>query len=299
MALFEKAFTEFGMAMAKGGEAVLGLGGAAWVSAGKVVQKYIAQNPASGSIGGWQTVSALYVTFSGIAVSLTCLFFVIGWCRESIDIRTDFTLENMFRFFIRFILTSQAIVYGLNLIRDFMELIAVLTAGIATPMVEVSSDGVFTGVMDNLEGAECLVPGLLFLLGGIIGAAVVLVCSIKIMLAVFSRFFRIFVIVPFAPVALSTFAGGQGLFQTGSAWIKTFMGYLLEIVVIAIALALSTKIFGSVTFFGTQVSGDQGWGTNTVNVLLSICETVTPVLATTACVTGAESVIRRCLGLNT
>ena len=183
MALFEKAFTDFGMAMAKGGEAVLGLGGAAWVSAGKVVQKYIAQNPASGSIGGWQTVSALYVTFSGIAVSLTCLFFVIGWCRESIDIRANFTLENMFRFFIRFILTSQAIVYGLNLIRDFMGLIAVLTAGIATPMVEVSSDGVFTGVMDNLEGAECLVPGLLFLLGGIIGAAVVLVCSIKIMLA--------------------------------------------------------------------------------------------------------------------
>ena len=169
MALFEKAFTDFGMAMAKGGEAVLGLGGAAWVSAGKVVQKYIAQNPASGSIGGWQTVSALYVTFSGIAVSLTCLFFVIGWCRESIDIRANFTLENMFRFFIRFILTSQAIVYGLNLIRDFMGLIAVLTAGIATPMVEVSSDGVFTGVMDNLEGAECLVPGLLFLLGGIIG----------------------------------------------------------------------------------------------------------------------------------
>ena len=73
----------------------------------------------------------------------------------------------------------------------------------------------------------------------------------------------------------------------------------MEIVVIAIALELSTKIFGSVTFFGTQVSGDQGWGTNTVNVLLSICETVTPVLATTACVTGAESVIRRCLGLNT
>ena len=106
MALFEKAFTDFGMAMAKGGEAVLGLGGAAWVSAGKVVQKYIAQNPASGSIGGWQTVSALYVTFSGIAVSLTCLFFVIGWCRESIDIRANFTLENMFRFFIRFILTS-------------------------------------------------------------------------------------------------------------------------------------------------------------------------------------------------
>ena len=91
------------------------------------------------------------VPLSDTKLSDLCGIFVIGWCRESIDIRTDFTLENMFRFFIRFILTSQAIVYGLNLIRDFMELIAVLTAGIATPMVEVSSDGVFTGVMDNLD----------------------------------------------------------------------------------------------------------------------------------------------------
>lgn len=299
MGLLDSAFTTVGNALAKGGEGILGLGGAAWASAGEVVKTYISQNPAGGSIAGWGTVSALYVSFEGIAVSLVILFFLLGWCRESIDIRTSFTLENMFRFFIRFILACQAIVNGLALIRDLLGLIAALAAGISTPIVKVASSGTFTGTMEDLEGAECLVPGLLFFLGGIIGAAVVLVCAFKIMLTVFSRFFRIFVIVPFAPIAFSTFAGGQGLSQTGVAWIKAFMGYLLEIIVIAVALQLSVEIFGSVTFFGGQIESGNGWNGNTVEALLAVCESVAPILATTSCVTGAEGIIRKCLGLNT
>ena len=295
MALFDSVLKDMGNGLAGIGESFLNGAGDVWEAAGSLVTDYIAQNPAGGGVGGWGMVTSLYASFQGIAVSLTILFFFMGWCRESIDIHRDFTLDNIIRFLIRFFLTVQAVLLGLDFIKEFMGLVAALTQGIAAPLIRVSADGSFTGLLEELDGGECFAAGIIFFLGGLVGWAVVVVCSFKIILAVLSRFFRLFVIIPFGPVAISTFAGGMGLSHTGAAWLKTFFGYVLEVVVIAMALGLSSKMFGDMHFFGPL----EGGLSTPVQAMLSICDAIAPIVACTACISGAESVIRKCLGLNT
>lgn len=295
MALLDSFLEDVGTQLAKWGEGFIGGGGDIWKSAGELVKDYITQDPSS--IGGWRLVVNLYGTFQVIAISLAVVFFFVGWCRESIDIHRDFTFDNIIRFFIRFFLTVQSILLGLDLIKEFMALTAALTSEVATSILRLNTNGIFTDAMEELgTGGECLASGIVFFLGGLVGFAVILVCSFKIVMAVLSRFFRLFVTIPFAPVAVSTFAGGLGLSHTGSAWIKTFCGYCLEVLVIALALGISTKMFGDVHFFG----GTLGGGMDTpVEAILEVCDAIAPIVACTSCISGAESVIRKCLGLNT
>ena len=98
--------------------------------------------------------------------------------------------------------------------------------------------------------------------------------------------------IPFGPVALSSFAGGHTISQTGISWIRTLLAYALEAVVIAIAIKISFGLFagGSFMVSGEGVSGALG-------AILTIVEYCLPMITACACVKGAEATIRRCLGL--
>lgn len=313
MGLIDSALAGIGGAFAFAGEGLLMAGNYAWSAAGDSIMKYIVVDPTTGNsaIPGWSVVGNVYTLMQGIAASLVSLFFVAGWCRETIDIRQNFNLENNFKFFIRFILAVGLVKNGLDIIKELLGLGAALVVRVGavslTGMTEFTS-GMFSSTMTSVTGGEALVMGFLYLIGGLVGMAVIFVCSIKIIAAVLGRFFRIFVIVPLAPTAFATFAGGGELSHTGVAWIKTFFGYLLEIVIVAIALQLCNKMFGSTTFFGSdiqsQMSGDLlgdlgGMAVIAAKSVLVVVECIMPVLLTTTCVTGAENTIRKCLGLNT
>lgn len=304
MGLIDKALTGLGTAFASAGEGFLLAGNYAWTAAGDSIMRYITINPTVGesTIAGWSVVNNIYVVMQGIAVSLVAVFFLAGWCRESIDIRQNFNLENNFKFFIRFIFAVGLVNSGLELIKEFIGFGAALTLRIGVGSLTGMSaflEGSFSSTMESVEGGEALVMGLIYMIGGLVGAAVTFVCSIKIVTSVLSRFYRMFIIIPFAPVAFSTFAGGHELSQTGNAWIKTFFGYLFEVVVIAISLQLCHKMFGNTTFFGSDIEAEDGWISIIAKSIMVIVERIMPVLLTTTCVGTAESVIRKCLGLNT
>ena len=82
-----------------------------WEKCCKITTDYLKVSPVTGGGNAWAIVTGnLFNISMGIAASLSILFFVIGWLNESIDVRNNFTLENMFRFFIRYIITATLIV---------------------------------------------------------------------------------------------------------------------------------------------------------------------------------------------
>lgn len=86
------------------------IGYSGWEGCIEITNQILVQNPQNGD--GWNVVgpsSGIYTLMSTIGASLLVLYFVLGWLKESIDIRNNFTLENMFRFFVRFAIAATIV----------------------------------------------------------------------------------------------------------------------------------------------------------------------------------------------
>lgn len=272
-----------------------------WEKCCSITVNYLKINPSNGAGGAWGIVTGGIFSISmGIAASLSILFFVIGWLNESIDVRNNFSLENMFRFFVRYVITASLIVNSLSLVRGTVDcstaLVSVVNVSDAS-MKGKKVENVFKDLKESMEdeeatGTEWLGTGIISMIAGLFGGIVILVCGVQLILAVLSRLFKMYLCIPFGPVALSSFAGGQTISQTGISWIRTFLAYALEAVVIALAIRISFGLFSD----GAMMAGS-GNMSGALGAILTIVEYCLPMITACACVKGAEATIRRCLGL--
>lgn len=291
------ALESIGMCLIEIGEWMLEAGYSMWKQSSELAFSYLKQNPMSQG-NAWAVVTgAIYNLSLGVAASLTVLFFVMGWLRESIDIRNNFTLENMFRFFVRYAITATLIVNSLALTTGIVECATAVVSTVKLDKNAKKIKGAFDDVKESLEkddaeGGTWLASGICCMVGGLFGGVVIIVCGVKLVLSVLSRLLKLLLCIPFAPVAFAGFAGGAEFSQSGIAWIKTFIGYALEAVVIALAIKISFGLFGDVTLFAAGKKQ-----ADVVAVILMICNYCMPMITACACVQGAETTVRRCLGL--
>lgn len=325
-----KAIKAVASGMMKAGNSMMNVGTGFWDSAADIAVKYLRIDPKG--MGSFGTVSAVMTNvFMAIASSLVVLFFVMGWLRESIDIRNNFTLENMFRFFVRFAIASSLIVNSFWIVYGVTDLSVALVKTIDVDAGSMKSDsswssgliaetgkgmtkkekkaaqkkaeaasenygyfGTLYYAMDSSEETEAwdwFSNGLLCFLGGLIGGLTIMVCGVQLIVTVMQRLFKMLLCIPFAPVAFAGFAGGEKFSQSGVAWIKTFLGYALEASVMVLAISVSFGLFNDSAVF--TPSGGTGAG----GVILNICGMCLPMITACACVKGADTVVRRCLGL--
>ena len=272
-----------------------------WEKCCDITTNYLKVSPQSAGGNAWGIVTGNLFNISlGIAASLSILFFVIGWLNESIDVRNNFSLENMFRFFVRYVITATLIVNSLAIVQGTVECSTALVSAVGVDsgsMQEDTVEDVFEDLKaemedDDADGTEWLGTGIISMIAGLFGGIVILVCGVQLILAVLSRLFKMYLCIPFGPAALSSFAGGHTLSQTGISWIRTFLAYALEAVVIAIAIRISFGLFSG----GTTMVSSQGVS-GAIGAILTIVEYCLPMITACACVKGAEATIRRCLGL--
>lgn len=290
MSFIDDALTSVGQGMADVGENVLSGGLAVWKECSKVVLTYTTQDPTSLSTA-WTNITKIYNLFLGIGASLMVLYFVIGWLNESIDIKRNFTTDALFRFFIRLSITAAALTNGLSFITTCLRLSAAMAGQVGLTITDsYSADGIFGKVTEGLEGGEMFSAGIICMIVGMIGGIVVIACGVVIIISVLSRFFKIFMCIPFGPVAIAGYAGGREFTGSAVAWLKTFFAYCLEVVVIAMALMLSFSFFANNSEF---LAGGDG----VAGVLLSVVNIFLPMVTAVSCVKGAEGILRRTLGL--
>lgn len=290
MGFAEKIGESIGGALVDAGSWLLQAGIDAWGALADVTKAYCLREPGSFS-QAWYIVASLHNTMLAVGASLMTLYFVCGWLRESIDIRNNFSLENMFRFFVRLAIAAGLLVNSFSLIQSIIDISAALAGTFSFNVTSsYSADGLFEPLLEGLEGWEYLGPGLVCFLGGLVGMFVMACCGAMILITVINRFFKVFLCIPFAPPALASFAGGGQLWQSGTTWIKTFLAYCLEIVIIMLSLSLSFSLFQD----NAQVlSGKDGWS----GMIISVLNLCLPMLAAYSCTKGAEVIIRKNLGL--
>lgn len=260
------------------------IGKAIWEGCMSVVQALLGLTPMQVSNGSaWdQVVSNIYPVFLSIGISLMNAFFMMGFFKETADLQHNVTMEKIVMLFIRIIIADFLVANAVNLIRELF-----LMAGGISWAAGMSFDLPSIPTPDTISMGAIMLYwtfGLFFVIAAI-------VCGFVIIFTIYKRFLNLFLLVVFAPIALSTFAGDRGLSQSGTAWVKSFLGSCFEIVVISLALVIAGSMLTGGDIVFTFLEG------GAADKFMQPIEALLTMVITTGAVKGAEGLFRKSFGL--
>ena len=216
-----------------------------WRDLMKVASNVLTKNPATGTYKGtWTNITTIYTTLNVVAVSLLCVFFLYGFCRDSCDLHVDLTFDRTIKMFIRLIITSNVMSLALTWMPQFMKWGKNLTSAILGDTTCMSFDFNGAKIYEEISSADfgtmtAFLTSILFFL-------FTCVCGFIVVLTILNRILKIYMIAPFAGLALSTLAAGGQTAQVGYSYIKTFFGYVFSAMLIAVVIVISSSFIDTV-----------------------------------------------------
>lgn len=254
----------------------------------------LGQSPASWNADGWRLVETVNSVFIGIGSALVVIFFLIGFCSDSLDIRQDFRIENILRMFIKLSLAEFFVGNSLKLIKNFFSLatgiISKLSGKSTTCQFSIPDkvNAILKNPTDNDIGFMALM--MLFLMS-VIFLFIICGCGILILYLAYIRFFKIMMLIPYGSLANSTIAGNHMLSHSAVSFWKFTLGTIMEAVTMYLALILSAVILnGGIVNLAGDAAGAlyiTGW----------MMQSILICLVTVGSVKGASSLTQRALGL--
>ncbi len=260
-----------------------------WNNQVNLVFELLGQSPVAFKGGGpWGIISGIEPIFVSVGSALVVLFFVMGFCAESVDVKEEMRFEAILRMMIRVGLAEYFVANNVTIMRAFFTSIgnwvAMLTPNRATELV-ISEEQ--AEVIRNLSFTESLVMLILAAFLSII----ILICGFFLIYTVYFRFLRLFLIIPLGSVALSTLSGNRTVSHTAVTYIKYFLACTFEAVVMALAIIVCNA------FISAGMPSFTGEYADWTKVLIYLCEMTFTVSMTVASVKGAQSLTSKVLGL--
>lgn len=260
-----------------------------WNNQVSLVFAMLGQSPVYFKGGGpWGVIEAVNPVFVAVGSSLVVLFFVIGFCSESVDIREEMRFEVIFRMLIKLVLAEWFVVNGVTIMKAFFatigNLVNTLTAGSNTLL---AINGTQAEIIRNLDFGE----GLVMLILSVLLSVIILICGFFMVYNVYFRFLKLLVIVPIGSIALATMGGNREVSHTAVTYCKYFLSVCFEAVTMALAIVVCNAFInaGLPAFTGNY----EDW----TQTLIYLCEMTFTVALTTGSVKGAQNLISRALGL--
>ncbi|MCR5625355.1 MAG: hypothetical protein K6G11_09000 [Lachnospiraceae bacterium] len=229
------------------GKSFFEMSGYVWEELMNLGNEILVKNPTTGDYEDtWTHVSNIYTTLNTVAVTLMVLFFVYSFCKESVDLHTDLTMDRSIKLFIRLIIVTNVMSLALEWMPKFIKWAKVLTEAIlGEAKFGFSFDGaeIYKAVADS-SGWGALVAFLTSFLFFLFTC----VCGFMVIFTILNRVIKIYMIAPFAGIALSTLAGGGQIAQVGYSYIKSFFCYVLSALLIAVVIVISTTFIDTISF---------------------------------------------------
>ena len=213
-------------------EAVFGF----WNNQISLVFAMLGQSPVSFKGGGpWAVIEGIEPVFVAVGSSLVVLFFVIGFCSESIDVKDEMRFESILRMLIRLGLAEWFVANNVTIMKAFFtsigNLVELISAGTTT---QLAIDSTQADIIKGLGFGESLVMLILTALLAII----IIICGFFIIYTVYFRFLKILIIVPLGAIACSTMAGNRMVSHTMATYCKYFLSCVFEAVTMALAIVV-------------------------------------------------------------
>ena len=260
-----------------------------WNNQVGLVFALLGQSPVTFKGGGpWQIVESIEPIFVGVGSSLVVLFFVIGFCSESVDVREEMRFEVILRMLIRLGLAEWFVANNVTIMKAFFSTVGNLVNALSEGQYKtLTIESTQAEVIRNLGFGESLIMLILAALLSII----IIICGFFMIYTVYFRFLKLMIIVPIGAIAFSTMAGNRNVAHTASAYAKHFLSVAFEAVTMAFAIILCNAFInaGLPSFTGSYAD----WA----KTLIYLCEMTFTIALTVGSVKGAQSLTSKALGL--
>ena len=260
-----------------------------WNNQVSLVFAMLGQTPMNFKGGGpWDAIQRVQPVFVAVGCSLVVLFFVIGFCSESVDVREEMRFEVILRMLIRLVLAEWFVVNSVTIMKAFFTSIGnwVMVIG-GSGVSELRIDSAQADVIKNLGFGASLIMLILASLLSII----VIICGFFLIYTVYFRFLRLLVIVPMGAIAFSTMGGNRTVTNTMVTYCKYFLSVTFEAVTMALAILICNA------FINAGLPSFTGDYADWAKALIYLCEMTFAVALTVGSVKGAQNLTSKAFGL--
>lgn len=260
-----------------------------WNNQVSLVFEMLGQSPVNFKGGGpWAIIEKINPIFVAVASSLVVLFFVIGFCSESIDIREEMRFEVILRMFIKLLLAEWFVTNNVTIMKAFFStignLVNALSVGTSTTLV---IDSTQADIIKGLGFGESLIMLILTALLSII----IIICGFFLIYNVYFRFLKLLIIVPMGSIAFSTMGGNKTVSNTVVTYCKYFLSVCFEAVTMALAILVCNA------FINAGLPSFTGGYADWAKTLIYLCEMTFTIALTVGSVKGAQSLTSKAFGL--
>ena len=188
--------------------------------------------------GIWTVIVGVYQAMRGIGIALLVLFFFAGIVKTYGSFGEIRRPEIAFQLLFRFVLAKVVVTNALGLMQQFIG----IGSGVVTSVMSASgfAAGEALVLPEEISAAAegiGIIAGLGAWLLSFVCLLVVTVLSFFMLLTVYARFFKIYIMTALAPIPLAGFAG-QPTVSMGVAFIRSYAAVLLEGAVIVLACVI-------------------------------------------------------------
>ena len=260
-----------------------------WNNQVSLVFSLLGQSPVNFKGGGpWAVIQRINPIFVAVGSSLVVLFFVIGFCSESVDVKEEMRFEVILRLLIRLVLAEWFVANCVTIMKAFFTSIGnwvnLLAGGSASTL---RIDSAQAEVIRNLGFGTSLIMLILAALLSII----IIICGFFLIYTVYFRFLRLLVIVPMGAIAFSTMGGNRNVSHTALTYCRYFLCVCFEAVTMALAILICNA------FINAGLPAFTGSYADWTKTLIYLCEMTFAVAMTVGSVKGAQSLTSKTFGL--
>ncbi len=260
-----------------------------WNNQVSLVFALLGQSPVNFKGGGpWAVIEGIEPIFVALGSSLVVLFFVIGFCSESVDVREEMRFEVILRMLMRVGIAEWLVANNVTIMKAFFtsvgNLVGLLTSGTAPTL---SIDSTQADIIKDLDFG----PSLVMLILAALLSIIIIICGFFLIYTVYFRFLKILIIVPMGAIACSTLSGNRIVSHSAVTYFKYFLSVVLEAVTMALAIIICNAFVnaGLPEFTGSYADWAQ--------TLIYLCEMTFTIAMTVGSVKGAQNLTSRALGL--
>lgn len=258
------------------------LGSGIWNFLMSLVCGVMTTTPQDFSGSTWNYVSTqLYPWTLGIGLVLLNLFFLIGFFKQTANIKENMTTEILVSLCVKVVVANVLMNLGIEFMQQLFNMAAGLSGQVFSEPPSYSTGEVTMGTWVFFNG-----------LYGMIYMIVAAVCGMTIFLAVYGRYIKLYFAVVTGPLALPTLAGGMGIENTAHAWLKTFLSYTFELLAIALLISLAGKVISGIDW--GRLDGSVGF---LFNGATSSVQSMFTMVILAGTVKGADTLMRRMFAL--
>ena len=200
-------------------EMVLGF----WNNQIKLVFSLLGTTPDMFKLGSpWKVIQGIEPIFVGVGSSLVVLFFVIGFCSESVDIKEEMRFEVILRMLMRIGIAEWLVANNVTIMKAFFKTIANLVNAMSAGTIkELKISSEQANVIKDLGFGESLI---MLILTAVL-SLIIIICGFFIIYTVYFRFLKILIIVPIGSLACATLFFPNSSVGVGghSNWRLTFI----------------------------------------------------------------------------